>query len=123
MPTYDFKPIRHPPDCASYATVLRHFMSGGRFPISVGLLAKMTGVSKVTIVNWQSGRVRQPRRWQDVILVADAMRLSIPSTNMLLKAGGHPNIECLHADALENERGLFASWQQPSDGYLKVPET
>ena len=34
---------------------------------SPGLVSRLSGVPKATIVNWLEGRVARPRRWQDPV--------------------------------------------------------
>jgi len=56
---------------------------------SAGLVSRLSGVPKATIVNWLNGRVARPRRWQDLARVADAMRLGRDELDDLLSAANH----------------------------------
>jgi len=79
---------------------------------SPGLLSRLSGVPKATIVNWLDGRVTRPRRWQDVARVADAMRLGRDEVDDLLEAARHPSIAELARRADEDDRVLLAPWVQ-----------
>ncbi|NJM07006.1 tetratricopeptide repeat protein, partial [Candidatus Gracilibacteria bacterium] len=76
----------------SLADVLREQMQRAGYPLTPGLLSKLSGVPKSTIVNWLEGRVARPRRWEDLLRVADALRLDEATTNMLLAAAGHVTV-------------------------------
>jgi len=83
----------------------------GRPPrYSPGLVSRLSGVPKATIVNWLEGRVARPRRWQDLVRVADAMRLSREATEDLLAAASHPSLTELDRVAGDGDRDLLASW-------------
>lgn len=77
-----------------------------------GQLAALSGIPKTTIVNWLTGRVRRPRRWQALIKLASALRLNTADTNALLSAAEYPAVDELLVTALEAERSLLTPWQQ-----------
>lgn len=91
------------------ADVLRAQMS--RPPgYSPGLVSRLSGVPKATIVNWLQGRVARPRRWQDLVRVADSMRLDRDQTEELLSAARHPPLAELARGADDGDRVLLAPW-------------
>lgn len=93
-----------------FANVLRQCVSHPSYRVTPGLLCKLSGVPKATIVNWLEGRVAHPRRWQDVIRVADALRLDADETERLLKAGGQPGLAELAATDGGEDSRLLDSW-------------
>ena len=80
---------------------------------SPGLVSRLSGVPKATIVNWLEGRVARPRRWQDLVRVADAMRLGRDETEALLAAAGHLSLGELARVADDGHRALLAPWVLP----------
>ena len=88
----------------------------------------MSGLPKATLVNWLDGRVTRPRRWQDVVRVADALRLPECAASELLESAGHPTVPELLAlpHPPEDER-LLAPWipeMRPAAGMRrKLPNT
>jgi hypothetical protein len=96
----------------SFCCVLRRHVNENRFAVTPGLLAKLSGIPKATIVNWLEGRVLRPRRWQDVIAVADALRLDETRVGELLAASRHAGLQTLILSATENEKHLFVLWPQ-----------
>ena len=77
---------------------------------SPGLVSRLSGVPKATIVNWLEGRVARPRRWQDLVRVADAMRLDRHETETLLAAASHGSLAELARRADDADRVLLAPW-------------
>lgn len=77
-----------------------------------GQLAKLTGVPKMTIVNWRNGTVARPRLWTDVVKLGRALRLSLAEMDLLLAAASYPPLAQLHQLAEgESEQALFTFWQ------------
>jgi hypothetical protein len=102
----------------SFAEVLKEYV--GRSAYRPGQLARLTGVPQRTIVNWLEGRVRQPRAWQDVIKLAQALRLSLPETDVLLTAVEYPSIKQLRLHTKdEAEQALFTFWAEVSPAQEK----
>lgn len=94
-----------------FADLLREYMQRMPYNCTPGLLAKLSEVPKGTIVNWLEGLVARPRRWQDVLRIAAALRLNEPDTNALLKAAGHSDVATLqarHADP--PDQAVISSW-------------
>lgn len=92
------------------ASVLRQLMdrSGAYTP---GLLSRLALVPKTTIVNWMQGRVDRPRAWQDIVRVAEALRLSEADTTRLLQSAGHRSVaELLLGSVDPRDRLLLAPW-------------
>lgn len=81
---------------------------------SPGLVSRLSGVPKATVVNWLNGRVARPRRWQDVIRVADAMRLSREATDLLLAAACHPTLGELSGIVDGRDAELVSAWLRTS---------
>jgi len=80
---------------------------------SPGLVSRLSGVPKATIVNWLEGRVARPRRWQDLVRVADAMRLDRDETEDLLAAASHGSLAELARRADDADHVLLAPWVPP----------
>jgi predicted ATPase len=91
-------------------------------PYTPGLLSRLSGVPKMTIVNWLNGRVARPRTWQDLLRVAAALRLNAVDVTCLLRSAGHPTLaELLDQPHAPKERALLAAWQgaaQPFPGLV-----
>jgi predicted ATPase len=104
-----------------FADVLRQSVNRPSYRVTPGLLGKMSGVPKATIVNWLEGRVAHPRRWQDVIRVADALRLDADETERLLKAGGHPGLAELAATDGSEDEHLLDSWLRSATPMRSAP--
>lgn len=77
---------------------------------SPGLVSRLSGVPKATIVNWLEGRVARPRHWQNLVRVADAMRLDRDETEQLLGAAQHPALTELARVADDRDRALLGPW-------------
>ncbi|MBD5653559.1 MAG: hypothetical protein IAI50_00060 [Candidatus Eremiobacteraeota bacterium] len=93
-----------------------------------GLLGKLSGLPKATLVNWLDGRVTRPRRWQDVARVADALRLTEYAASELLESAGHPTVrELLNVPHPPEDEQLLAPWTadvRPAAGVRrKLPGT
>ncbi|MBP8002751.1 MAG: hypothetical protein KA314_10925 [Chloroflexi bacterium] len=82
-----------------------------RSAYSAGQLAHLSGVPKMTIVHWLEGRVARPRRWQPLVQLLAALRLSEVEANEVLGAAGHPIVRALQAQVRggEEER-LLVYW-------------
>jgi predicted ATPase len=102
--------------------LLRQHMASRRYHLTPGLLAKMSGVSKATLVNWLEGRVTRPRRWQDMVMVADALRLTADEASELLSTVGHPDLLQLAKEASENDRELFLLWPELTSKRVPLDE-
>lgn len=93
------------------ADLLAALIRDAEYPFTPGLLARRSGVPKMTIVNWLEGRVERPRRWQDLVRVAAALRLDRNDTGRLLQAGGHPPLASLAgATADPADQAILATW-------------
>ncbi|MCB9443262.1 MAG: tetratricopeptide repeat protein [Ardenticatenaceae bacterium] len=55
-------------------------------------LARRTGLSRETLINWRKGRVKQPHRWQDIALVASVLGLHVDAATRLLQSAGYPSV-------------------------------
>ena len=98
------------PSMMPLAEVLRLYMRRAPRPYTPGLLSRFSGVPKATLVNWLEGHVTQPRRWHDIVKVADALRLSASDADMLLEAAGFPPIAELLRVAAPSDRALLQPW-------------
>jgi predicted ATPase len=93
------------------ADVLQQLMRRPNYRYTAGLVSKLSGIPRATIENWLDGQVRKPRRWQDLVKVADTLRLSVAETTHLLHVAGYPPIERLLAQtAHADDRALLAAW-------------
>ena len=61
-----------------------------RAGISDSELARATGVGRQTIFRWKEGLVARPRYREDVLRIAEKLRLSAPECDELLLAAGFP---------------------------------
>ncbi|MDQ3600010.1 MAG: helix-turn-helix domain-containing protein [Actinomycetota bacterium] len=102
-----------------FGDVLRAHMS--RPPgYSPGLVSRLSGVPKATIVNWLTGRVARPRRWQDLVRVADAMRLGHGEVDELLAAASQPSLVELARVIDDDGRVLLEPWVSSASSGLPV---
>lgn len=85
---------------------LRACMQRGGFAFTPGLVAKLSGISKGTIVNWLRGVVRRPRDLEQLAAVADAMRLHTDEREALFRAAGHAYV-ALGGDFPDVPMGLY----------------
>lgn len=103
------------------AETLAALMRSTDYPYTPGLLARRSGVPKMTIVNWLEGRVERPRRWQDLARVAAALRLGPADALALLQAGGYP-LAALTADMGDPvDRALLEPWLPPAPVAADAP--
>jgi len=58
--------------------------------VSDAELARRLGISRQTVFRWREGLTQRPRRRQDVLRMAEMLRLSPPERDQLLLAGGFP---------------------------------
>lgn len=79
----------------SFSAVLGDLLRRPNYTATPGLLSKLSGLSRATIINWLEGRVSKPRHWQDLMKVADALRLTDPEIEALLEAADHPPLATL----------------------------
>lgn len=107
----------------SLSTVLEALLQRPNHRYSPGLLSRLSGVPKNTLINWLNGRVTRPRHWRDLLLVADALRLSEAEADRLLGAAGYPPVATLAARIADPaERKLLSSWlRQPTFGIVAGP--
>lgn len=96
------------PGVPSFSAVLHDLMRRPNYMATPGLLSKLSGLPRATIINWLEGRVARPRRWHDLMKVADALRLSDPETEALLKAADHPPLSALRIGEAQSEHVDFA---------------
>ena len=106
-----------------FSTALRAFMA--RAVCTNSDLARLTGISVRTIEKWTAGEIRRPRFVADLLKVARALTLDDRDTTALLRAGGHPPLTILRAQACQAAdpqlTALLASWdaaQSPSPAVL-----
>lgn len=93
------------------AELLTRLIRDADYPWTPGLLARRSGVPRMTIVNWLEGRVERPRRWQDLARVAAVLDLDGDDADRLLRAAGHPPRATLAASLSEpGDLALLARW-------------
>ena len=73
-------------------------------------LSRLTGLPRDTLKHWWCYRVNNPRYWQDILQVAEALRLDPLEVDQLLAPTKHPNLARLWAQASENEKIHFKRW-------------
>lgn len=95
----------------SLAEVLGHYVQRSHY--SAGQLAALSSLPKRTIVNWLSGSVSKPQRWQGIVRVAAALKLSEPETDELLLAARHKPITELRQITTEtHDQKLLTTWPE-----------
>ncbi len=72
------------PASHSFAHVVGECLT--RSGYNVCQIARLAGVPRRTVANWQDGVVTKPRSWLDVVKLARALRLPPNETNKLLAA-------------------------------------
>ncbi|MBC5800469.1 MAG: PAS domain-containing protein [Candidatus Eremiobacteraeota bacterium] len=72
-----------------FAEALELSMTRPTYRVSPGMLSKLSGVSKATIVNWLGGRVAKPRSQDRLWRIADALRLNEVELRHLFLSAGH----------------------------------
>jgi len=78
-----------------------------------GVLAKLSGVPRQTIISWQKGYVDQPRNWIDVAKVAKAFPLTEGKASKLLTAAGYGPIANLRKqENKEEEVEVLSYWKE-----------
>jgi tetratricopeptide (TPR) repeat protein/transcriptional regulator with XRE-family HTH domain len=58
--------------------------------VSDAVLARRLGVSRQTVFRWREGMTQRPRHREDVVRMAEMLRLSAPERDQLLLAAGFP---------------------------------
>jgi predicted ATPase len=119
------------PASGELAELLRRAMRQHTVHYTPAIISMLAGVSKATIVNWLDGTVTRPRRWQDLIRVASALRLSEADTDRLLRVAGHaPLGELLDQVSAAGDATLLAFWRrdarpapsaQPARSFTNLP--
>lgn len=71
-----------------FARTLRRVMVRPTYHVTPGLLARLSGVSKATIVNWIEDRVVSPRSADSLEAISDALRLDELERAALFAAAG-----------------------------------
>ncbi|MCP5100261.1 MAG: hypothetical protein GY943_32315 [Chloroflexi bacterium] len=99
--------MNHPDQFTDVFSIFVH-----RSAYTPGQLASLSSVPKTTIVNWLQGRVQRPRKWQGIVELAAAMRLTATEANQLLASARHPTIQALQAKpASPKMQALLAFWE------------
>ncbi|MCA9976606.1 MAG: hypothetical protein KC413_12680, partial [Anaerolineales bacterium] len=91
-----------------FGDVFAEYVKG--MELTAGRLAKLTNISCSTIESWLEGRVRRPRRWQDVVSMAAALRLCEEDANRLLQASGWPTVTQLISQAQVEQNADALNW-------------
>ena len=103
-----------------FTTVLNRFV--GRSAYTPGQLASLTGLPKMTIVNWLGGRVAKPRNGAGIVALAAAMRLTRAEADTLLSAASQPSLREWQHWAKEPElRELLTFWHNAGPIPFQVP--
>lgn len=92
-----------------------------RLHYSAGQVAALSGVPRRTVMNWFSGRVRQPHDWRRLAQVAAALRLNEMETTELLQSAGHVSVARLRREATAvADQQLLAAWPAAVDAPFQV---
>jgi predicted ATPase/transcriptional regulator with XRE-family HTH domain len=92
--------------------------------MSLGRLARASGVSRATIHHWLSGVVAHPYYWEHLLQVAGVLCLNRARVDRLLRAAGHPSLDTLAATARDDaRRALLARWSVATRSSLPLPLT
>jgi predicted ATPase/transcriptional regulator with XRE-family HTH domain len=107
---------------SSFENVLRSYTQQNGFTYTPAVLSRLSGISKATIINWLNGEVARPRYWQDIVKVANVLRLDATATDALLAAADYPSLAMLYQQvAHEQDVALLAPWlptRQPAFAWL-----
>ena len=99
------------PAAGSFAHVVRECLT--RSGYNACQVARLAGLPRRTVANWQDGVVTRPRNWQDVVKLAITLRLPRNEANKLLAAAGYPPLAQLQQQAKnEAEQSLFTFWAE-----------
>ena len=92
-----------------------------RLHYSAGQVAALSGVPRRTVMNWLSGRVRQPHDWRRLVQVAAALRLTEMEATELLQSAGHASVARLRREATAvSDQQLLAVWPAANDAPFQV---
>ncbi len=92
-----------------------------RLHYSAGQVAALSGVPRRTVMNWLSGRVRQPHDWRRLAQVAAALRLTEMEATELLQSAGHASVARLRSEATAvSDQQLLAAWPAATDAPFQV---
>lgn len=93
----------------SFAGLLNEYAQ--RLGYTPSQLARLSGLPRMTLVNWLEGQAKNPRHWQDVLRLAQALRLNQKEADELLQAAGFPAISQLSDQAQkESNREMLGAW-------------
>ncbi len=101
---------------ASLAEVLGSYVQRSHY--SAGQVATLSGVPKRSIVNWMSGRVLRPYRWQGLVQIATALKLDEVEANTLLRSAKYAPIAELRQQT--EDASLFLAWPQAKKAPFQV---
>ncbi|MEZ4645829.1 MAG: tetratricopeptide repeat protein [Chloroflexota bacterium] len=78
-------------------------------------VAALSDVSARTVMNWLSGRVQRPHRWQQLVQVAVVLGLNEVEATELLQSAGYPSVADLRREATAvTDQQLLAAWPDTS---------
>lgn len=99
------------PETADFADTVTRYVDRSGYTTSQ--LARLAGVPRTTLVNWREGQVKKPHAWQDVVKLAQALRLDQMEADELLGAANYPTISRLRAQTQgEREPELLSFWAE-----------
>ena len=79
-------------DLVTFQIALRHFMKPKK--LSRPALGALSGVPAESIKNWADG-TSEPERWEDIIRIAEVLKLDIAQINLLLTLANKPRLDKL----------------------------
>ncbi len=97
-------------DSHNFARLLRGYTRS--MQLTYAQLAQAAGLSFDTTRNWLRG-VSQPRAWQDVVRLAQALGLGVAASDRLLRSAAHPDLAHLLRE--NPEAKLLSPWRSPTE--------
>ncbi len=100
-----------------FARLLRNHVRSAGFTFKQ--LAQAANLPDDTVENWLDGKVKRPRRWRDVLMVAGALDLSNTDADRLLKAAGHQPLATFLR--IYRADGELAPWREAASDAATLP--
>lgn len=84
-------------------------------------LARLSGLPRMTLVNWLEGQVQKPRNWEDVVRLAQGLGLTQNETSDLLQSAKFPPFSQLQGQVkVGKEHNLFTFWSEKETPSTKL---
>ena len=98
------------PTALPFRDVLEQYVR--RAGYTTGQLSRLSGVPKMTILNWLEGRVKKPRVRKDLLKLAAVLHLSEAEASALLQAAGQPTVEELLLSEAPSDHDMLMPWAE-----------